>query len=1014
MRLGILGPLLVVDDAGREIRVTSARQRALLAVLLVRANRTVPADELANIVWNGTPPAGAAHTVRSYVMRLRQAVGPTVAARLVTRDPGYLCQVGQDELDALRFEALCQDAGAALRASRWADALDTAEAALTLWRGAPLLDVSSQMLREEAVPGLEQLRMQALEDHSEAALHLGQQDRLVPRLRDLTTRYPLAERFHAQLMVALASAGRQAEALRAYRDARRIVVEELGIEPGPELRSLHDRVLAGDVGFVASTWVDQLSPRAAGGAPVPRQLPAGVGHFTGRQTQLAMLTDVLHDGDCSAGGTVVIAGMAGIGKTTLAVHWAHQVATDFPDGQMFVNLRGFDPAATPVLPADVIRVFLDALGLPADQLPPTEEAQLGLYRSLLVGRRMLIVLDNARDEAQVRPLLPGSPTCRVVVTSRHQLLGLTALEAAHPVTLDLLTDRESRQLLRYRLDDDRVTADPDATAHIVVSCSRLPLALCLVAARATARPDLPLAHIASDLRRRPGLTAFAGSGDPMADIRAVFSWSYRQLDVDTARVFRLAGLHPGPELDLFAVAALAATTLDRAEHILGVLARASLIHPARPGRFGMHDLMRDYAGELTADEDGEQARRAALTRLFDVYLATASAAMDIAFPAERHRRPRIPPPVTPLPSFAGQQPALAWLAEELTGLVAIAGHAAEDGWPRHATWLSDTLFRYLDTAGQAAAARQIHGCALHAARQLDDPGAEANALICLGHVDGQQGRHHEAAEQFTRALALHQDADNVDGQARALNYLGLVRFRQGRPSEAARHLDEAVALFRAVGERTGEAYALSNLGVFSRRQGRHRQATDLQEQALAVFRDIRDRHGEAAVLDRLGLLELSQGHCLRAGELSEQALAIYRELGDRYGEATALARLGMVAHQQTDHDQAGDLLRQALVRYRELSDNSGQAETLNGLGEVLSATRRWPEALAHHTAALELADLGTVRHEQARAHDGLANAYHAISEPQEARRHWQQALDIYTDLGVPEADQVRDRLHRHT
>ena len=1005
MRLGILGPLLVVDDTGREIRVTAARQRALLAVLLVRANRTVPVDELTKIVWNGTPPVGAAHTVRSYVMRLRQTVGPAVAARLVTRDPGYLCQVGPDELDALRFEALCQDAGAALHAGRWAEASAASGAALTLWRGAPLLDVSSQSLHEEAAPRFEQLRLQALETDTEAALHLGQQDRLVPRLRDLTARYPLIERFHAQLMVALAGTGRQAEALQAYRDARRILVEELGIEPGPELRRLHERVLAGDAEPVTSARVDQPSPREA---PVPRQLPAGVGHFTGRRTQLDLLTGALRR-DQSASGIAVIDGMAGVGKTTLAVHWARQVAADFPDGQLFADLRGFDPAVPPVLPTDVIRIFLDALGVPADRLPPTDEAQLGRYRSLLAGRRMLIVLDNVRDEAQVRPLLPGSPGCRVVVTSRNQLLGLTTLEAAHPLTLDVLTDLESRQLLRHRLDD-RVTADLDATAHIVASCSRLPLALCLVAARARSQPDLPLARIAADLRRRPGLAAFGGGGDPMADIRAVFSWSYQQLDADTARAFRLAALHPGPDLDLFAVAALAAGTIDRAEHILAVLTRASLIHPTRPDRHGMHDLMRGYAGELAVGEDDEQARKAALTGLFDVCLATAAAAMDTAFPAERHRRPRIPSPATPVQSFAGEQPALAWLAEELPNLVAIARHAAEHGWARHATQLSDTLFRYLDTAGQAAAARQIHGSARHAACRLDDKPAEANALICLGLVDGQQGRHDEAAEEFTRALALHREADNPDGQARALNYLGLVRFRQGRPQEAVDDLDQAVILFRAAGERTGEAYALSNLGVFSRRRGNDRQAADFQQQALAVFEDIGDRHGEAAVLDRLGLLELSEGRCRQASELHQRALGVYRELGDRYGEATALARLGMVAHRQTDHDQAADLLHQALVRYRELGDNSGQAETLNSLGEVLGATGRWPEARAHHSAALELAVGGTMRHEQARAHNGLATAYDADGDPHEANHRWQVALDIYIDLGDPEADQIRARL----
>ena len=742
---------------------------------------------------------------------------------------------------------------------------------------------------------------------------------------------------------------------------------------------------------------------------VPRQLPGAVPAFVGRSGQLAMLSELLRQ----PGGTAVItsiAGIAGVGKTALAVHWAHQVAAQFPDGQLFVNLRGFDPSGTPVRPAEAVGLFLDALGVPADQLPGTLEAQLGLYRSLLVGKRMLVVLDNARDVAQVRPLLPGSPTCRVVVTSRDQLVGLVAVEAAHPLTLDVLTDVEAGQLLRHRMGADRLHADPAAAKRIIISCAHLPLALCVVAARAATRPDLSLAQVAAELSTNPQLDAFTGGGDPVADVRATFSWSYRHLDVGAAHVFRRVGLHPGPDLESHAVAALTSTTVAEAEHTLTALAHGSLVQTIGVARYSMHDLLRGYARELATGQDGEQERHAALTRLFDYYLYTAAIAMDTAFPAERHRRPRIPPASTPVPAFVGEQDALAWLDAERHSLVAITGHTAEHGWPSHTTRLSETLFRYLDTGSHFTTGLVIHEHARHAASQLGDSVAEGKALTCLGIIDGHQSRYQQATDRLKHALALHGEAADQDGQARALNYLGLIHLRQGRHREATSDLHQAVTLFHVVGERTGEAYALSNLGVISRRQGRYQQATAFQQQALAVFREIGDQQGEATVLDRIGLVELAEGRFERAIALQQQALAVFREVGDRQGEATVLARLGLVQVRQDRHVQATASLQQAMVIYREIGDRSALTEVLNGLGEVLLATGHVAEARARFAAALGIATEVDELHEQARAHDGLANAFQASGEQARARRHWRKALRLYTDLDAPEAVQVRARL----
>jgi tetratricopeptide (TPR) repeat protein len=749
--------------------------------------------------------------------------------------------------------------------------------------------------------------------------------------------------------------------------------------------------------------------RTGGGRVVPRQLPGPLPAFVGRQDQLAALSRVLHQ----PGGTAIITairGTAGVGKTALAVHWAHQVAAEFPDGQLFLNLQGFDLTGTPMPPADALRVFLDGLGIPADQLPETIEAQRGLYRSLLVGKRVLVVLDNAHDAAQVRPLLPGCPTCRVVVTSRNQLVGLTALDAAHPLTLDVLTDAEANELLRQRLGAERLTDDPHAATRIITSCAHLPLALCIVAAHAATRPDLPLAHIAADLTAHPTLAAITDHTDPAADVHAVFSWSYQQLSPDTARAFRLIGLHPGPDLDPYAIAALTSSTVEGAEHVLQVLVRASLIQPTGSTRYGMHDLLRGYGRELAIVQNDEQDQRAVLTRLFDYYLSAAATAMDAAFPAEHHRRPTVPPAATPVLVLTDEQAALAWLDVERPSLIAVAGYTAEEGWSDHAILLSAILFRYLDSGAHFTDALIVHGHARRAARDVGDRTGEANALICLGLVNGHQARQPQATAQFEQALALHHETGDLDGQARALNYLGLAHARQGDYHQAQDNLQRAMVLFRVVGERTGEAFALSNLGVISRRQGDLRQAIDYQSQALAVFREIGDRDAEATVLSRLGLVNMQLGNYEQARDVVRQAMARFREVCDQQSEADALARLGLVDTRQGYYEDAAENLQEALTRFQNIGDQFGQAETLNGLGEMLIATRRHADARARHSAALRIAEQVGEKNEQARAHNGLASAYQADGDTRKARRHWREALSLYTDLGAPEAEEVRAQL----
>jgi tetratricopeptide (TPR) repeat protein len=722
------------------------------------------------------------------------------------------------------------------------------------------------------------------------------------------------------------SVRRLADALDLHGDAR----EEFFATAG--------RRLAQEVIVSASTEPKGGPVQAGSGQVVPRQLPGLVRQFVGRKNELDALTGLLDEARTTPAAVVIsaIGGTAGVGKTALAIRWAHQVAGNFPDGQLYVDLRGYDPGQ-PMTATDALAAFLRCLDVPGQAIPAEVSERAARFRSLLAGRRMLVILDNAGQSEQVRPLLPGSPGCVTLVTSRDALAGLVARDGAVRLDLDLLPLTEAVALLRA-LIGGRVDAEPEAAAALAALCARLPLALRVAAELATARPAANLAGLAEELAgQQQRLDSLDASGDPHAGIRAVFSWSCQHLDTEAAGLFRLLGLHPGLDLDLHAAAALADSTVDHSGRVLDVLTRAHLIQPTRPGRHVMHDLLRAYARELACAEASEEQWREALTRLFDYYLYAAATAMDTLFPAERHRRPRIPPPATAVPPLAGAAEARAWLDAESANLIAVAAHTADHGWPGHAIMLSATLFRHFDTGGYFPEAIALHGHALRAARRTGDRSAEGAALTSLGLVDGHQGRHQQAIGHFEQALARYRETGDLAGQARALNYLGLIDWQRGRYRPAAGKLQRALSLFRGAGERTGEAYALSNIGLIEGRRGRDQLAIGHQQQALTLLREAGDRHGEATVLGRLGLLGLRQGRYQQAAAELQRALGLFREFGDRQGEATVLGRLGLLDLRQGRYQQAAAELRQALDEYREIADPGGQAEALNSLGEVLLA-----------------------------------------------------------------------------
>jgi tetratricopeptide (TPR) repeat protein/transcriptional regulator with XRE-family HTH domain len=792
---------------------------------------------------------------------------------------------------------------------------------------------------------------------------------------------------------------------------------ELRGAAGSEFIGSADRGLASafaPLGGAEADDSDHHIGRGPGRRVAPRQLPAPVPGFAGRGEELALLSRVLGPSDTPSVVTT-IGGTAGVGKTALAVYWAHQAAGDFPDGQLFVNLRGFDPSGMPVAPDDAVRVFLEGLGVAADQLPTTAEAQLGLYRSLLAGKRILLLLDNARDEAQVRPLLPGSPSCRVVVTSRSQLTGLIAAEAAAPLILDVLTSSGARQLLRQRLGGERLAAEDAATERIIASSARLPLALCIIAARTAVRPDVSLAQVAADLAASPDLAEFTAAGDPAADVRTALSWSYRQLTDEVARVFRLAGLHPGPDLEPYAVAALAGLSLVQAGEALATLARVCLIQPAGPGRYALHDLLRRYAGELTAAGDSQDDRHAALTRLFDYYLYTGAAAADQAFPAERGRRAELSLPAGPVPVITTAPAARRWLDAQRPSLVAMAVCAAERGWPGHALRLAGTTRTYLTVGGYLPDATTIQRYALRAARAAGDRAAEATAITDLGFLAWLRNSFEQAARHHREAVPVFREVGDRLGEARALHRLGLAERQLGRNGQALSRFRQVLDISREIGERHGEARALNNLGIIEQQQGRYQQAAAHLREALTLCREIRDRLGEAVTLSQLGTIALREGRHEEAAGLFQRAIDLCGETGNRRGAAAARYGLGMVALAQGFCEPAAAQLQRALGSYRDVSDQCGEAEVLNGLGEVCLAAGQIAAAHDHHAAALRLAASISDRRQQACAHYGLGRVYRASGEPGRAYRHEEQALLLFTGLGAPEADdlraQLREKLH---
>jgi tetratricopeptide (TPR) repeat protein/transcriptional regulator with XRE-family HTH domain len=653
------------------------------------------------------------------------------------------------------------------------------------------------------------------------------------------------------------------------------------------------------------TWRQAPDGPAAASA-VPRQLPPAVPHFAGRSAALKVLADLIADIGAPSRTVVISAidGTAGIGKTALAVYWAHQVAERFPDGQLYINLRGFDPGGPPLPPAEAIRTFLHALGVPQERIPAGLEAQAAQYRSMLAGKKVLVLLDNARDAAQVRPLLPGSPGSLVLVTSRTQMLSLVAAEGAHPLPLDLFTVAEARELLARRLGPDRVSREQQAADELIGLCARLPLALNIVAARAADQPSQPLADLAAQLHGTHRRLDLLDAGDPVTDVRAVFSWSYQGMATSAARMFRLlGGVHPGPDISVAAAASLAGGPARQARLALSELTAARLVieHPA--GRFFFHDLLREYAAEQAHAVDGDAERHGALRRVLDHYLHTACHAAQLLVPSRMPIALAAPQAGTAPEALADDVEALAWLDAEYPVLLAVLTAAVGAGLDEHAWQLPWALSDFLPRRGRLQDYVATHDTALAAAQRLLDRGAQAYARREIGYAYGLLGSYPDAHSHLEHALDLYRQLGDRNNEAITILQMAHLWGWQDRNSEAREHALRALEIAQAEGQASTQANALNTIGWYDALLGDFQHAIGYCQRALELLRGTDDKLGQAATLDSIGYIYLQLGSHRQALDYYQQALGLFTDIGDHYKQAEALIGLGNT-HQASGDDAA--------------------------------------------------------------------------------------------------------------
>ncbi|MET8527334.1 BTAD domain-containing putative transcriptional regulator [Micromonospora sp. NPDC005172] len=984
MRFGILGPLRV---GGGGSTVTAGRDRVVLAMLLLRAGRLVPVDELIDAVWEESPPATARAQLQTCVSRLRRRLTDLgLPSQTIVTDPaGYGVRIGPADLDAHVFSQAVEEARSAGGAGRLLDARLRYRAALGLWRGPALGGITSRSVRRRAQT-LDEQRLSVLEECVDVELRLGRAAELIEELAESVDQHPLRERLRGQLMLALSSVGRQADALAVYREGRRVYADELGIEPGAALQELHQRVLAGDLA---------LAGRETRPVVPVRSLPRAIGDFTGRQQTLTRLMK-----DVEGGARIqLIDGMAGSGKTTLAVHVATVLADDYPDAQLYIDLHGHSESI-PVTPSAALAMLLRQLGMPADQVPTSQDGRLALWRTELAGRRALVVLDNAATADQVTPLLPNGSHCLVLITSRRRLVGV---DEGRPSSLPVLDSDEAVELLGHVVGPDRVATEPEAAHEVVLRCGYLPLAIRLAGARLAHRPRWRIADLAERLRSRSDpLTEFE-AGD--RSVGRAFALSYAQVSTAAQRAFRLLGLYPGVRFDTSVAAVLVDLSLPGTQDLLDELVDAHLMEEAEPGRYRLHDLVREYGRTLMADPERAGERRDGIERLLDHHLHVA---MAIARSGELSAaRPLLAgtEPIRPdLATIAAEQGS-AWFDENLALWPALVRLAEGEGFLRHCWQLARACWNAQFESGRLDELIETHSAGLRAAEELGDEKALGTLLNYLASAHYRLSNFPEAIRvmerslEIFRQLGLHREYRNTLGNL-GISYAANFEFH--RATEAH---DAARTLATRMRDDLALANELNNQAMTLLLWGWLDEAVRAARKHLGIARELGDPRRISNALGHLGMARHRLGDLEPASRLLWAALRMKRQVGARFGEGEVLNEIGTMEREAGRPERAAELHRAALVAMTDVGDRTAQcvsrillARAILAQGDVTSALDLYRRVFADATR------LG-VRYEQARALEGIGRCL-GTTDPAGARAYLGRALDLYRQIDVPDRHEV--------
>lgn len=1046
LRFNVLGSLEGWNDEVR-LRLGGAIQERVLCMLLLEAGRVVPVARLVEATWEKDPPVTAAHQVRKAVADLRRRI-PTGTEVIATDGPGYRVVVADDQVDLLEFGALTRAAAQALREGAQSAAAEALRAALALWRGSVLSGTGGPVI-EAAATALEERRLAAAEQFFDLCLALGESGELISGLRALITQHPLRETLRGQLMLALYRSGRQAEALKEYGEVRGLLVDELGIDPGPRLARLYEAILRDSPELAAPERPAPVAavpvrpapepvvpvtpapepvlpvpavsegavPEAPAPAPSPAEpareapgtraapadapctLPHDLPDFTGRAKELAELFDYVQDegrGSDRYARIVAIDGMGGMGKTTLAVRAAHRLADRYPDGQLHIDLHGFTPGRAPVTPAAALDSLLRTFGTPGDRIPEDLEGRTALWRSLLDGRRMLLLFDNAVDAAQIRPLLPASPGSLALITSRGRLLDLDGVEW---VSIGMMEPEDSTSLMAETLGTTRVAAEPAASAELAELCGHLPLALRIATARLRNRPRWTVRYLVERLRDEKRRMDELSSGE--RSVAATLRLSYLAMDEEYRTAFRILSLYPCAGTDVYSAAALLGTTVRDAEDALEFLLDVHLVQQPDIGLYTFHDLVRSFAqslrGSATADDDAE-----AVERLLGYYLTTSDAACEVLFPGRERRPTGLPPYQGERPAFRLADQAVRWFDREQAGLLAAASLAERSGHDRYAACLSRNVGFHLHTHGQLDEFWSVGHLAVAAARRLDDPALLGISLANLGAACWKLGRFEEGLEVATEARDTAVRVGDRHTEAHSEATIGLLMSMLGRYEEALPLLERSLTMAGELGNPREEAESLTMLSTLYERWGRFQDAATCARRAIEIDRDLGYRSNEIMALADLAFAQVGLGEYTDAHETLKRARDLCDETRSPGDVALVFAVSAQVAQERGDGTQARAFAERALLLGRTSGAPIRLAKVENVLGRLHMTWGEHEEALALHAHAHKIAAPMSFRAEEASALVGLARAADALGDSPTAAVHRAAAEELFEFMDLPD------------